>query len=600
MRNTGAVWRAQARLSRGVLVAILLLIGSASVARAQVSPGPLSKAHADLDGTLGCAKCHGKGEGEMDRRCMACHGEIKALVDGRRGFHGREAAKDCAHCHPDHGGRDFNLVAWPDKSPEKFDHTRTGWKLKGKHATLECKKCHTEAHLSPEMAGLVKKKNREVVWVGLDSNCKSCHEDIHRGALGDNCASCHSEEGWRPVPGFDHSKTAYPLTGLHAKVVCAKCHEAEGLKLAHDEKGAVIPLYKPLPHDECVACHADVHKGAFGAQCSSCHTTAGFKIIQKGRFDHDKTRYPLRGKHAALQCEKCHDEKTAWGKKPPFATCDGCHKDPHAGQAMLAGKATDCQSCHTVDGFKSSTYTIEQHMTSKFPLEGTHASVKCMDCHGLTPPGKPDAVAATLGTAKVWFHPTHERCANCHRDPHQGRFAPGGERARSKDCLACHTMEHFRPSTFDAAQHQTARFKLEGAHRATPCAACHKELGSLPAAAARTTTAKTSTDLVLLMKIDKSTCRDCHQTPHGTQFDSGKNKGACDACHDVESFKPASRFDHNKVKSFSLEGAHARVACDKCHPTVTTSEGKKMTLYRPISSRCESCHADGDILQKRN
>lgn len=593
MRKAAPERRRPEASSRVAVWAAVLMLGAAPAVHAQVSPGPLSKAHASLEGNLECTKCHGKGSGEMDRKCMACHGEIASLVANHRGFHGREASHDCAHCHPDHGGRDFALIAWPDKSPEKFDHARTGWALRGKHAAVACKTCHTRAHLGPEMAALVEVKSRDTVWVGIDSSCRTCHEDIHRGALGDNCASCHNEKAWRPVPGFDHAKTSFPLTGLHAKVACAKCHEAPGLKLAHDARGAVIPLYKPLPHGECNACHADPHKGSFGTTCSSCHSTAGFKVIRKGRFDHDKTRYPLRGRHAALACEKCHDEKTAWGKKPPFATCGGCHKDPHAGQAMAAGKATDCAACHTVSGFKPSTFSVEEHAKTRFPLDGAHASTKCMDCHGLKPAGTAAQVAAAVGRAKVWFHPAHERCTDCHRDPHGGRFSPGGERARAKDCRACHTMEHFRPSTFDAAQHDEARFKLEGAHRAIPCGACHADL----AAAA---SAKPGRHVALTLKIDARSCRDCHQSPHGTQFDSRKDKGACDACHDIESFRPASRFDHRRLNAFPLEGAHLRVACGKCHPTVKTSGGKKMTLYRPLSSRCESCHADGDILHRRN
>ena len=559
-------------------------------AHAQVSPGPLSKAHAEFDGNLGCNKCHGKGEGEMDRKCMACHEEIALLVKEQRGFHGQKGRKDCAHCHPDHGGRDFALIAWPQGGAEKFDHAQAGWPLKEKHATLSCDKCHTASRVTPAMAGLLKVK-RDTPWVGLEAKCAGCHADIHRGSLGSNCAQCHSEKGWRPVPGFDHGKTAFPLSGLHGKVACAKCHEAESLQLAKDAQGRVKPLYRPLPHGECSACHADPHKGGFGPKCADCHATAGFKVIAKGRFDHDRTRYPLRGKHAALACEKCHNEKTAWGKKPPFATCDGCHKDPHAGQTMLAGKSTDCAACHGVDGFKPSTYTVALHNKSKFPLEGAHAATLCADCHGRSPAGDPKLVAAAVGSAKVWMHPVHGRCVDCHRDPHQGRFAAGGARARKGDCLACHSMESFRPSKFDVAAHESAAFHLKGAHRAIPCVACHKELEKLPGMTVKAAAASA----VLPLASEARACRDCHATPHGIQFDARKNGGACDACHGEDRFVPAIAFDHQKVKSFPLDGKHRNVACAKCHPAVTTSDGKTMTLYRPLSSKCESCHAEGDL-----
>ena len=581
-------------IARSGMVLMAVTMAFVAPARAQVSPGPLAKAHAALDGNLGCVKCHGKGEGEMDRRCMACHEEIATLVKDGRGFHAREGKQDCAHCHPDHGGRDFALIAWPDKSPEKFDHARAGWPLKEKHAAVACAKCHAAANVKGAMAGTVKVK-RDVVWAGLDSNCRACHEDIHRGALGGDCTKCHSEKGWRPAANFDHAQTAFALTGLHAGVACAKCHEAASLKPARDAKGRVIPLYKPLPHGECSACHADPHRASFGARCADCHVTAGFKVIAKGRFDHSRTRYPLRGRHAAVACDACHHEKKAWGRKPPFGTCDGCHRDPHAGQTMTAGKATDCAACHTVDGFKPSTFTAERHAKTPFPLQGGHARAACKDCHGRAPAGTPAQAAAAVGSAGVWMRPVHGRCVDCHRDPHEGRFAAGGERARSGDCLACHTTDSFRPSKFDVAAHDAARFRLEGAHRATPCVACHRELES----AAKMTARAAAATATLALRNDARACRDCHATPHGIQFDSRKDGGACEACHGDDRFVPASGFDHARVKSFPLDGRHRNVPCAKCHPVATTSEGGKMTLYRPLSARCESCHAEGDPLLDR-
>ncbi|HXV13710.1 MAG TPA: hypothetical protein VEC56_05850, partial [Candidatus Krumholzibacteria bacterium] len=89
-----------AATTRRVMVATLIASSClGSSARAQVSPGPLAKVHADLDGNLGCVKCHGKGEGAMDQKCLACHGEIAATIAKRTGFHGHEARSNCAHCH---------------------------------------------------------------------------------------------------------------------------------------------------------------------------------------------------------------------------------------------------------------------------------------------------------------------------------------------------------------------------------------------------------------------------------------------------------------------------------------------------------------------
>ena len=260
---------------------------------------------------------------------------------------------------------------------------------------------------------------------------------------------------------------------------------------------------------------------------------------------------------------------------------------------MVAGKATDCAECHTVDAFKPSTFTVERHARTRYPLQGAHARTLCMDCHGRMPAGSPQLVAEAIGSAKVWMHPVSGRCVDCHRDPHEGRFAEGGERARKGDCLACHTTESFRPSTFDIAAHEKTAFRLKGAHRATPCVACHKDLEPL----GKMTVKAAAAQATLTMKNDARACRDCHATPHGIQFDSRKNGGACDSCHDENRFVPASGFDHQKVKSFKLDGKHVNVACVKCHPVVTTA-GKRMTLYRPVSTRCEDCHATDGVLKR--
>ena len=56
----------------------------------------------------------------------------------------------------------------------------------------------------------------------------------------------------------------------------------------------------------CSVCHTDVHKGAFGADCKSCHTVNGFNIINQQNFDHNKTKFPLIGKHQTVKCNDCH------------------------------------------------------------------------------------------------------------------------------------------------------------------------------------------------------------------------------------------------------------------------------------------------------
>jgi hypothetical protein len=89
----------------------------------------------------------------------------------------------------------------------------------------------------------------------------------------------------------------------------------------------------------------------------------------------------------------------------------------------------------------------------------------------------------------------------------------------------------------------------------------------------------------------KTLCADCHETPHGDQFAARKDAGTCEACHSADAFAPAARFDHNRDAAFSLKGAHEGVPCNRCHPTDTRSPDARRLVYRPVSGKCESCHA---------
>jgi hypothetical protein len=149
-------------------------------------------------------------------------------------------------------------------------------------------------------------------------------------------------------------------------------------------------------------------------------------------------------------------------------------------------------------------------------------------------------------------------------------------------------MDAFRPSRVDAAAHAATRFPLDGAHRATPCQACHAELKSAPPASSlrgAATSART-----LTFAIERTRCADCHDSPHGDQFAARRDRGACESCHGTEAFAPASRFDHERDAAFKLQGVHARTSCASCHATQKPPAGRPWVRYRGTPTRCESCH----------
>ena len=213
---------------------------------------------------------------------------------------------------------------------------------------------------------------------------------------------------------FDHSKTAYPLTGAHVATACEKCHAAK--------------VWKGIRFASCADCHKDPHAKPLGA-CATCHTTASFKIgtattptagVAPRKFDHAKTGYPLVGRHAALACASCHVQP-ATKVHLKYARCADCHKDPHRG----VFKTQDCKACHKETGFAGGTF--DHAKETRFPLEGKHAPLACASCH--------KGAALTPGVAParrvVDFRGARPDCASCHEDVHKGQLGAS--------CETCHT-----------------------------------------------------------------------------------------------------------------------------------------------------------------
>jgi len=609
--------------------------------RAQMSPGELSRAHQDVDTPLRCGACHEFGARKARFRCLNCHAGIRRRLEERRGYHARvvrgteaEASNECAQCHSEHNGRNHRLVRW--KTPRnRFDHREAGWALEGKHARLACEQCHNPQKTAQEERGLEKRTDPSVSLLGLNARCTACHEDAHRGQLGQECSRCHSSETWKPASRFSHEKTNYPLTGLHERVACEKCHRKiaalgdtvqyrnfvfyENCRSCHQDphggsfagdcqtchntsgwKGARIanrfdhsktkfPLAgrhrqvecrqchksenfrAPLPHGRCIDCHRDSHQGQFagrsGGECAPCHSETGWKPARFGAAEHASTKFPLRGKHAAVACGSCHPGSGAGvNYHPAFASCNQCHKDRHGGQFAGAPHGNRCEHCHEEASWQEVHYTVRDHSRSRFPLAGAHAAVPCSDCHKKGDEGRVFRLAETA-------------CRHCHADPHlSAAELTAGEKlsaaAKRFGCESCHVARAWRET--QAFDHDRTRFRLAGKHRGVPCTGCHK-----PAVlGARRLTAFAGTP---------EACASCHADPHAGQFSAGAAaQPDCARCHTVSNWRP-TEFDHHKHSGFSLAGAHERVPCRLCHPARQQGE-LRVVVYRGIPRACQGCH----------
>jgi hypothetical protein len=268
-----------------------------------------------------CSACHGDGiyKGKSSS-CVACHltnyNNTTTPKHSSAGF-----PTDCAACH--------STVVWTDAV---FDHQKTLFPLTGAHLAVACSTCHSDG-----------------VYKGKSTACVSCHlidynntaTPKHSSAgFSTQCATCHSTATWAGAV-FDHSKTAFPLTGAHVTLACAACH-SDG-------------VYAGKP-TTCVSCHLTDYNGTnnpvhstagFPTACASCHTTATWL---GATFNHDASFFPIySGTHQGRwsSCATCHTNPANYAT----FTCLTCHTQlntngHHNGVSGYRYDSQACYSCH--------------------------------------------------------------------------------------------------------------------------------------------------------------------------------------------------------------------------------------------------------------
>lgn len=586
---------------------VCLAVAPRRAAAQMMSPGPLSQAHADIDGDDHCGKCHQSGKQVVSSLCLDCHEDLEKRIDASAGLHGRNyKGKGCETCHVEHISRKTKLIRWPGGSMDKLDHDLTGYDLEGGHVGPKCLECHTKAQPSGKPS-----------FLGLKEACGSCHKDPHKNRYGAECTTCHRVSTWDDLDldRFDHDRTAYKLTGLHVDVACQKCHGSpakwKGIAFdtcaschadphegkfaptpcadCHDTKswkGATEAIRKNHPglslrnghrrvdckrcHDKgidaapskgsaCVDCHAPVHEAKFGRGCKSCHKSIEWLGLpeQIGRDAHGKTPYPLTGMHTDVACAKCHPKKLPVDqryRKLSYDACTGCHADVHGGRLTEYGGGA-CDTCHSVAGFAPTSFGVAAHAATRLPLEGRHAATPCGACHKGKRP-------------RVDFTVSERACADCHANPHGDQFAA---EMRDGGCAHCHA-----PAGWGQPKIDHATWPLTGVHERTPCARCHGEA--------------TGGDPATYRGVPRD-CEGCHDDVHAGQFRLAEPVKACVACHDTQTFRLPG-FDHLAQSGFAIEGKHNQVACEMCHPRATLRNGVVATRYRLGYRACKDCHAD--------
>jgi hypothetical protein len=282
--------------------------------------------------------------------------------------------------------------------------------------------------------------------------------------------------------------------------------------------------------------------GNLSTPCQNCHTASAWKPIRAvPEFDHNQTRYPLRGMHQSVTCVQCH-------VKPVFSNvgqrCQDCHADIHRRQL-----GANCEQCHTVQGWQVSVKQIQQH-NNRFPLTGAHAAVDCDSCH--------------KGAASSKFQTMSTECYSCHAADFKSATNPshisGGF---STTCNNCHGTDNWLSANFD---HASVGFPLSGGHAVPPrlCADCHINNN---------------------YNLTSTACVTCHLKDYQGTTNPNHVAAAfaqtCQQCHNTTSWSNAT-FNHNAT-AFPLTGMHTVPPrqCTDCHVN---------NNYNLTSTACVTCH----------
>lgn len=356
------------------------------------------------------------------------------------------------------------------------------------------------------------------------------------------------------IRSYDHVKTGFLLTGVHASQRCESCH--------------VNGVFRGTPRD-CASCHTVGARLAaqnvvkpqqhFPTQlgCESCHTSVSFS---GAKFNHMGV--------APTSCASCHNGMTASGKPSGHimttASCGTCHRTTAWLPAMgmdhsLFTMATNCASCHNGGS-----------ATGK---SGTHipTTVNCINCHN------------TIGWRPTkWNHsqqPVANQCSSCH----SGAYPPASGRPSNHipyqmltgvaitNCDTCHMAGYatWYPGRFHSNVSIT-----------TQCATCH--LSSVYGLTSKPLTATHATVT--------GNCESCHRSTSSwlsVQFThspaNAVGTGTCDTCH-------------NGVTALGKPPTHIPVPagiakCDSCHRSqVSFATSFSMNHAVVTTGTCKSCH----------
>jgi len=471
-----------------------------------------------------CTDCHTNNNYTLNNTtCVSCH--LKDFKNTSNPSHvSFNFSQTCETCHTTSG--------W---SPATFDHSTVNFPLTGAH-TMPPRQC-TDCHANN-------------IFNLTSTACVTCHmKDFQNttnpnhvaGGFAQTCETCHTTSAWQPAQ-FDHSKSAFPLTGSHTVPPrqCTDCHVNNNYNITNTT---------------CISCHQNDYNKAttpvphsgFPTTCQQCHDTVQWT---DGKFDHSTTGFTLTGMHTVppRQCTDCHVNNNY---SLNTGACVSCHLKDYQGTTnpnhVTANFPQTCDSCHNTTSWLNATFN---HNSTGFPLTGMHTVPprQCTDCHVNN--------NYNLNTAA---------CVSCHLKDYQGTTNPNHVTANfPQTCDSCHNTTSWLNATFN---HNSTGFPLTGSHTVPPrqCTDCHVNNN---------------------YNITNTACVSCHQNDYNNAVSPVNHVAAgfpttCETCHDTVLWTDGT-FNHTST-GFQLTGAHTVPPrqCADCHVN---------NNYSLNTTACVSCH----------
>lgn len=317
---------------------------------------PLVEGHDIAD----CSQCHQDPNdyGNISADCISCHqNDYNSATSPDHA--GSGFSTDCTICHslaPGWKPADFSEhdVVFPIYSGEhngEWNSCTECHPVTNNYSIFTCTGCHE--HNQSEM----NEEHNEIDGYIYDSQA---------------CLECHptgSEEG-----AFNHSNSAFPLTGAHIDIECSSCH-------VNGYEGTTTVCFECHTTDFNSSANPNHLNLGLGTNCEDCHSTE--PDWQPASFDIHNEFYQLNGAHNTIanDCFECHNGD--YNNTPN--TCYLCHTEdynqtidpPHASAQF----STDCLLCHTETVWDPSTF---DHDSQYFPIySGEHRNEwnTCSECH---------------------------------------------------------------------------------------------------------------------------------------------------------------------------------------------------------------------------